>query len=97
VAHRTSCGIPEEAGHIEKWQPALDMIDETRSWDLDVPLVIADGGYGDTDVRDAALVAAIPSQGTPYSPHTGPSWSTTPAVCWSPAPTATTETASWTP
>ncbi|MFE1409180.1 IS701 family transposase [Streptomyces sp. NPDC058770] len=47
VARRTKCGIPEEIGHVEKWQLALDMIDETRSWGIEVPLVVADGGYGD--------------------------------------------------
>ncbi|WP_455907952.1 IS701 family transposase [Streptomyces murinus] len=47
VARRTKCGIPEEVGHVEKWQLALDMIDETRSWGIEVPLVVADGGYGD--------------------------------------------------
>lgn len=31
VAYRTRCGIPAQAGHVEKWQLALDMIDETRS------------------------------------------------------------------
>ncbi|SCE62331.1 SRSO17 transposase, partial [Streptomyces sp. Termitarium-T10T-6] len=48
VARRTTCGIPEEVGHVEKWQLALDMIDETTSWGIEVPLVVADGGYGDT-------------------------------------------------
>lgn len=47
VARRTKCGIPEEVGHVEKWQSALDMIDETRSWGIEVPLVVADEGYGD--------------------------------------------------
>ncbi|MEH0449813.1 transposase [Streptomyces sp. B21-102] len=27
VAYRTRCGIPAGAGHVEKWQPALDMIE----------------------------------------------------------------------
>lgn len=39
--------IPAQAGHVEKWQLALDMIDETRSLGIEVPQVIADGGYGD--------------------------------------------------
>ncbi|MFG2929820.1 transposase [Streptomyces achromogenes] len=26
VARRTTCGIPTDVGHVEKWQPALDMI-----------------------------------------------------------------------
>jgi hypothetical protein len=31
VARRKPCGVPVEVGHVEKWQLALDMIDETRS------------------------------------------------------------------
>ncbi|WP_420713395.1 IS701 family transposase, partial [Streptomyces sp. NRRL WC-3549] len=50
VARRDTCAIPAQVGHVEKWQLALDMIDETRSWGIDVPQVIADGGYGDTAV-----------------------------------------------
>ncbi|MCF2436288.1 transposase [Streptomyces thinghirensis] len=47
VARRTRCGIPDRVGHVEKWQLALDMIDETLSWGIDIPLVVADAGYGD--------------------------------------------------
>nr|WP_245172906.1 transposase [Streptomyces achromogenes] len=38
---------PTDVGHVEKWQPSLDMIDVTRLWGIDVPLVVADPGYGD--------------------------------------------------
>ncbi|GHE28943.1 DDE transposase [Kitasatospora indigofera] len=48
VARRERVGIPADLGHVEKWQLALDMIDETRSWGVEVPLVLADAGYGDT-------------------------------------------------
>lgn len=34
VARRRPCGIPAEVGHVEKWQLALDMIDEARSWGI---------------------------------------------------------------
>uniref|UniRef100_UPI003570C6BD transposase n=1 Tax=Streptomyces humidus TaxID=52259 RepID=UPI003570C6BD len=40
VARRAACGIPDDAGHVEKWQLALDMLDETRSWGLEVPLAV---------------------------------------------------------
>lgn len=48
VARRERCGIPADLGHVEKWQLALDMIDEIRSWGVEVPLVLADAGYGDS-------------------------------------------------
>ncbi|MGW2104986.1 IS701 family transposase [Streptomyces olivaceoviridis] len=63
VARRTRCGIPEDVGHVEKWQLALDMIDETRSWGIDVPLVVADGGYGDT----AAFRLGLEERGLSYA------------------------------
>ncbi|MFJ9646528.1 IS701 family transposase [Streptomyces sp. NPDC101206] len=62
VARRTTCGIPPEAGHVEKWQLALDMVDETRSWGIDVPVAVADGGYGDT----AAFRLGLQERGLHY-------------------------------
>jgi len=32
VARRATCGIPAEVGHVEKWQLALDMIDEIMGY-----------------------------------------------------------------
>ncbi|MEU8557448.1 IS701 family transposase [Streptomyces anthocyanicus] len=62
VARRARCAIPAEVGHVEKWQLALDMIDETRSWGIEVPQVIADGGYRDT----AAFRLGLEERGLDY-------------------------------
>nr|WP_275657999.1 transposase [Streptomyces sp. PgraA7] len=37
AARRDECAISAQVGHVEKWQLTLDMIDETRSWGIDVP------------------------------------------------------------
>ncbi|WP_345623694.1 IS701 family transposase [Streptomyces ziwulingensis] len=63
VARRGRCGIPDRVGHVEKWQPALDMIDETLSWGIDIPLVVADTGYGDA----AAFRHGLEERDLPYA------------------------------
>ncbi|MFF3057181.1 IS701 family transposase [Streptomyces sp. NPDC057909] len=63
VARRGRCGIPAQAGHVEKWQLALDMIDEARSWGIDIPLVVADAGYGDA----AAFRLGLEERNLPYA------------------------------
>ena len=48
---------------MEKWQLALDMIDETLSWGLGIPLVVADAGYGDA----AAFRLGLEERDLPYA------------------------------
>lgn len=79
VARRTRCGIPTQAGHVEKWQLARDVIDETRSWGIDVPLVVADAGYGDAaafrlglEERKLAYAVGISSRLTAHPAHARP-------------------------
>lgn len=50
---RKSAGIPEEVVFKRKWELALELIDQARSWGLADRIVLADGGYGEsTEFRD---------------------------------------------
>ena len=44
---RAKAGVPEDLRHVEKWRLALEMIDEVSGWGIDVPVILADGAYGD--------------------------------------------------
>ncbi|MEV6209522.1 transposase [Kitasatospora sp. NPDC051914] len=45
-------GAPEGAVHLEKWRPALGLLDNVLDWGLKAPVVVADAGYGaDTPFR----------------------------------------------
>lgn len=61
-ARRVRAGIPETAGHREKWRLALDMLDELAGWGLAPPVVVADAGYGD----NADFRAGLTARGWPY-------------------------------
>src|SRR3954447_12561701 len=67
-ARRRKAGIGDDIGHREKWRLALDMIDELMSWGLRPPLIVADGGYGDTaqfrhGVADRGLSSVVQVSG----------------------------------
>jgi SRSO17 transposase len=96
--------IPDEVGHMPKWQPALDMVDEVRCWGLDPPLIVADEGYG----QDGAFRLALEERGIPYvvgvrsdtvvlpdtATRTAPAWSGTgrkPVPCYRDKPTSVKE------
>lgn len=54
---RKRTGVPEDAGHREKWRLALDALDELAGWKLVPPVVVADAGYGqNADFRAALAV-----------------------------------------
>ncbi len=44
---RTAAGIPAEVKFQTKWQLALALIDEARTWGLRCGVVLADAGYGE--------------------------------------------------
>ncbi|MFH8617251.1 transposase [Streptomyces sp. NPDC017979] len=84
TARRTACGIPDGVGHVEEWQLALDMLDETRSWGIEVPLAVARGrrccrvlvrGAGPRpELRggDSTTLSAQPGEGVPVAePYSG--------------------------
>jgi SRSO17 transposase len=62
AARRRRARIPDQVGHVEKWQLALDMLDELRSWGLCPPLVVADEGYG----QDTAFRLGLEERGIDY-------------------------------
>ncbi|MER5918539.1 IS701 family transposase, partial [Streptomyces sp. NPDC001982] len=62
VLRRRRARVPEEAGHVAKWQLAVGMLDELRCWGLDPPLVVADEGYG----QDGAFRLALEERGIAY-------------------------------
>lgn len=51
---RQEAGIPAEIAFVPKWQLALEIIDQMRSWGLPDRVVLADAGYGEsTEFRES--------------------------------------------
>ena len=65
---RERARIPEEIGHVPKWQLALEIIDQLIAWGLPKRVVQADGGYGDitgfrTGLEDRELQYVVQVKG----------------------------------
>jgi SRSO17 transposase len=68
VERRRRARIPEEVGHVPKWQLALEIIDQLLGWGLPRQVVQADGGYGDitlfrTGLEDRELEYVVQVKG----------------------------------
>lgn len=80
---RRRARIPEEVGHVAKWQLALEIIDQLLEWGLQRRVLQADGGYGDitafrTGLEDRelqyvvqvkGLTSAQPADAVPVAPE----------------------------
>ena len=79
VERRRRAHVPDELGHVPKWQLALDMIDELRGWGLEPPTVCADAGYGEItafrqglDDRAIDYIVQVKAGTSAYALHVGP-------------------------
>jgi SRSO17 transposase len=76
---RQEARLPEDVHHVEKWRQALEMIDELIGWGLIPPVVLGDGGYGDTtglrtglEQRGLEYVLDVKATTSTYRPETVP-------------------------
>jgi SRSO17 transposase len=74
---RTAAAIPDDEHHHPKWQLALDCVDETLSWQVPAPPVLAaDAGYGDA----AGFRHGLSDRGIPYAVQISHTLSVLPAT-----------------
>lgn len=61
AARRVKAQIPDTVRHRPKWELALEMIDELRTWRLAPPVMVGDAGYGEIGhFRTGLTERAIP-------------------------------------
>jgi SRSO17 transposase len=75
-ARRAKAHLPAEEQHRPKWQLALEMLDELRSWGLETPPIVADAGYGEItafrtalEQRGLAYVVEVKAATSAYAPE----------------------------
>lgn len=59
---RRRAGVPDDVGHVSKTRLALGLLDQLARQGLDVPVVVADAGYG----RSVSLRIALEERGWSY-------------------------------
>ncbi len=59
---RRRAGVPEEIGHASKTRLALGLLDRLATWVPQVPVIVADAGYG----RSVAFRLALEERGWSY-------------------------------
>ncbi|MBP8539977.1 IS701 family transposase [Streptomyces sp. MK37H] len=59
---RQRAGVPEEVGHVPKTRLALGLLDRLAAQGLEVPVIVADAGYG----RSVAFRLALEERGFSY-------------------------------
>jgi SRSO17 transposase len=76
---RAACRVPEGVRHRPKWQLVLDMVDELGQWGLVPPVLVGDGGYGDTgefrqglDDREISYVVQVKGDTSAYPEQVRP-------------------------
>jgi SRSO17 transposase len=74
---RAAAGIPDDERHRPKWQLALECVDQTLSWGVPAPQVLAaDAGYGDS----AAFRHGLADRDIPYAVQISHTLSVLPAT-----------------
>jgi SRSO17 transposase len=76
---RRKAHVPEQIRHRPKWELALEMIDELRSFGLEPPVIAADAGFGDItefrqglEGRELSYVVQLKGKASAYPEHVRP-------------------------
>jgi SRSO17 transposase len=76
---RRKAHVPEEIDHRPKWELALEMLDELRSWGLEPAVIAADGGFGDItefrqglERRELSYVVQLKGKASAYAEDVRP-------------------------
>ena len=76
---REKAKLPQDEHHVEKWRQALEMIDELIGWQVEAPVILGDGAYGDVtefrgelEKRELRYVLDVKGATSAYGESVGP-------------------------